>query len=342
MRAVLLLYCPDRKGMVAAMADFLYRHGGNIVHADQHHDAEAGMFFQRVEWDLAGFAFDRARSPRPSPLAERFAMAGSSASPTSARACAVRLAARPLPRRPALAPAHAASSPRTSRWSSATTPTCAAVADCFGVPFHVLPLDARDQAEEEAAIAELCRRHASTWWCWPATCRCCRRLRGPATAARIINIHHSFLPAFVGARPYHQAHERGVKLIGATAHYATEELDEGPIIEQDVVRVSHRDAVDDLVRKGRDLEKVVLARAVGLHLAIASWSTATRPSSSTEASRRQSARNVRVKPLTRRVYSPGGKVPGSAIVWSNSLWIAAQTSPSLAPLRRIPRVTIGP
>ena len=143
----------------------------------------------------------------------------------------------------------------------------APVAERHGIRFEHVPVTRETKAGGGAAPARAPRaRKASTSWCWPATCRSCRRSSSRRCPARIINIHHSFLPAFAGGQPYHAAHARGVKVIGATSHYVTAELDAGPIIAQDVVAVSHKDSVDDMVRKGRDLEKIVLARAVYAHL----------------------------------------------------------------------------
>jgi formyltetrahydrofolate deformylase len=267
MRAVLLLSCPDRKGLVAAVADFIYRHDGNIVHADEHTDFEAGVFLQRVEWDLEGFRLPPQEIGQAfRPLAERFGMAWdlrfSSPAPRLALFvskldhCLFDLLWR-----------------RRGGEIAAEVPLVLSnhedlrsVAEGFGVPYHVFPITPETRAVEEARMEE---RLAQAGVDLVVLARYMQVL-SPAFVARrrhaIINIHHSFLPAFAGARPYHQAYERGVKVIGATAHYVTEALDQGPIIEQDVVRVSHRDTVADMIRKGRDLERVVLARAVGLHL----------------------------------------------------------------------------
>ena len=264
---ILLIDCPDRQGVVAAVADFLCRHNANILHADQHQDAERGLFLMRVEWDLVSFDFVPTEFARLfAPIADRFQMRW-------------RLELSFLPPRVALfvskydhclvdllyrhhsgelacdIPLIVSNHPDAKRW-----------ADFYGVPFHVVPVEAGQKAEAERRQLELLREHnihlvvlarymqvlsADFMTRWPH---------------RIINVHHSFLPAFSGARPYHRAFERGVKLIGATSHYATVDLDEGPIIEQDVVRISHRDGLEDLLQKGRDLEKVVLSRAVRWHL----------------------------------------------------------------------------
>jgi formyltetrahydrofolate deformylase len=265
--AVLLLSCADQKGLVAAVSDFLYRHDGNIIHADQHTDQEEGVFLQRVEWELDGFALGRKEIAAAfQPIAERFRMTWrlhfSDELPRLA------LFASKLP--------HCLYD-LLARWRMgefrAEIPLVISnhenlrpIAEGFGVAFHHLPVTPETKAaQEERMLAALERQRVDL----VVLARYMQVLGAPLVERyreRIINIHHSFLPAFAGARPYHEAHERGVKIIGATAHYVTPALDEGPIIDQDVVRVSHRDAVADLVRKGRDLEKVVLARAVDLHL----------------------------------------------------------------------------
>jgi formyltetrahydrofolate deformylase len=264
---VVLAAGPDRKGLVAVLADFVYGHGGNITHADQHVDAEAGVFFQRVEFrlddvDLARDEILPALAPVVDPLGMRCDVrftddVGRMAILVSREAhCLYDLLAR-----------HAMGELRAEvPLVVGNHAELAPVAARFGVPFHHLPVTpATRDAQEDALLALLAREGVDL----VVMARYMQVLSGRVIAAhagRIVNIHHSFLPAFLGARPYHRAHERGVKLIGATAHYATEDLDQGPIIDQDVVRVSHRDGVADLVRKGRDLETVVLARAVRAHL----------------------------------------------------------------------------
>jgi formyltetrahydrofolate deformylase len=266
--AVLLLSCPDQRGLVAAVSDFLYRHHGNIVHADQHTDRERGLFVQRVEWELAGFDIARddiAAAFRP--LAERFAMDWSLRFSDHVPRLALMVSKLPHCLYDLLA-----------RWRMgelrADVPIIIGnhddarpIAEQFGVAYHHLPVDPSEKSAQERRAIELIDAAGADL---VVLARYMQILSADFIAhypSRIINIHHSFLPAFAGARPYHQAHARGVKIIGATAHYATAELDQGPIIEQDVARVSHRDTVADLVKKGRDLEKVVLARAVDLHLA---------------------------------------------------------------------------
>ena len=266
--ATLLLSCPDQKGLVATMADWVYRHDGNIVHADQHTDASEAVFFQRIEFDLDGFDLERGEIlPALAPLLERFAMR-----------CDLRFSdERPKVAVLVSTQAHCMYD-LLARWRmgelEAEIPLVisnhsdhADVAEHFDVQFAHLPVTPESRIEQETAILALLAEHDIDL---VVLARYMQILSAGFVAKypnRIINIHHSFLPAFAGGRPYHQAHDRGVKLIGVTAHYATAELDEGPIIEQDVVRVTHRDNVEDLVRKGRDLEMIVLARAVRAHLA---------------------------------------------------------------------------
>jgi formyltetrahydrofolate deformylase len=265
--AVLLVSCPDRKGLVAAVAEFVYRHDGSIRDADQHTDPESGLFLQRVEWDLQGFALPRAAIAEAfAPVAERFSMSWqlrfSDVVPRVAILCS-KLDHCLLD--------------LLWRWRSgelqaeipfviSNHPDVRATVGGFGVNFFLHAVAPETKAEEEALVRERLRAERVDLVILARYMQVLTDAFVSEWKGRIINIHHSFLPAFAGARPYHQAHQRGVKVIGATAHYVTSDLDEGPIIEQDVVRVSHRDTVDDLVRKGRDLERIVLARAVGLHL----------------------------------------------------------------------------
>ena len=265
--AVLLLSCPDQKGLVAAVSDFLYRNDGNIIHADQHTDLEEGVFLQRVEWELAGFAVAREEIEATfGPIAERFGMTWNLHFSDETPRIAVFVSTLPHCLYDLLA-----------RWRMgefrAEIPVIvsnhddlAPIARDFDVAFQRYDIDAETKAVEEARIAALLEEQDVEVVVLARYMQVLGEGFVERYRDRIINIHHSFLPAFAGARPYHHAHERGVKIIGATAHYVTAELDQGPIIAQDVVQVSHRDAVDDLVRKGRDLEKTVLARAVDLHL----------------------------------------------------------------------------
>jgi formyltetrahydrofolate deformylase len=265
--ATLLVSCPDQKGIVAAVSAFLYDNGGNIIHADQHTDLEEQVFLQRVEWELDGFGLDRDEiAPAFTPIARRFGMDWRVRFSDVRPRLAVFVSRQGHCLYDLLA-----------RWSDGEL-ACeiplivsnhaepAAAAEAFGVGFHHLAVTAdTKEAQEAKALDLLVAEDVET----VVLARYMQVLSPDFVARypnRLINIHHSFLPAFTGARPYHQAHERGVKVIGATAHYVTSELDAGPIIAQGVAPVSHRDSVDDLVRSGRDLEKVVLARAVRLHL----------------------------------------------------------------------------
>jgi len=265
--AILLIDCPDRKGIVASVGEFLYRHDANILHADQHQDGERGLFLMRVEWDLADFNLGPDEFTRKfAPIADRFQMRW-------------RLERSALPHRLAIFVSkydHCLVDLLYRHQSGELACDIALVvsnhadakrwADFYAVPFHHVPVEADTKAEAEARQIELLREYNVDLVILARY----MQVLSPQFVAhfpqRTINVHHSFLPAFSGARPYHRAFERGVKLIGATSHYVTEVLDEGPIIEQDVVRVSHRDGMDDLLQKGRDLEKVVLSRAVRWHL----------------------------------------------------------------------------
>src|SRR5436305_11894080 len=270
--AILLISCPDRKGEVATIADFIYRHGGNILHADEHGDQQSGLFLMRVEFDPRDFDIDLSQkdladfSRHFSPVAESFGMnwrlAQSSHRPrvimfvSKYDHCLVDLLYRHQSGElacdiPLIISNHADNQ---------------AVADFYKIPYAVVSAGKENKSAAEARIHELINQHRPDFMVLARYMQILSNEFVNRYPQRIINIHHSFLPAFVGARPYHQAFERGVKLIGATSHYVTEVLDDGPIIEQDVVRVSHRDTVEDLIRKGRDLEKVVLSRAVRWHV----------------------------------------------------------------------------
>jgi formyltetrahydrofolate deformylase len=265
--AILLVECPDRKGIVAAIAEFILRYDGNILHADQHQSAELNLFLCRVEWDLEGFRMDLREFPRLfAPIAETFQMHWrlelSSHRPRVAvfvskhDHCLVDLLYRHRSGElacdiPLIISNH---------------PDAKSHADFHGIPFHVIPVSRETKSEAEGQQLELLRQHGIELVILARY----MQILSPGFVRnfpqRIINIHHSFLPAFTGGRPHHQAFDRGVKLIGATAHYVIETLDEGPIIEQDVTRISHRDALEDLIQKGQDLEKVVLSRAVRWHV----------------------------------------------------------------------------
>ena len=265
--AILLVSCPDQKGLVASVSDFIFRHGGNILHTDEHTDAESAWFLMRVEFDPNGFDLPLDEVARHfDPIADRFGMEWRLTQPGQRKRmvimvskydhCLVDLLYRHKIGElncdiPLIISNHEDNRP---------------VADFYQIPFAVVPVTKDDKREaEQKQIALIHEKKAN----FVVLARYMQVLSEKFVAtfpSGIINIHHSFLPAFVGAKPYHQAFQRGVKLIGATSHYVTGVLDDGPIIEQDVVRISHRDSVEDLIQKGRDLEKVVLSRAVRWHI----------------------------------------------------------------------------
>jgi len=263
-RAVLLLQCPDRPGIVAAVGAYVADAGGNVVEADQHSDPAAGLFLQRVEFDVDA-TIDRVRDGF-APMAEGFAMDWSLHDLATRSRVAV-LASRQghclgdLLLRNALGELNA-----DFVLVASNHDTHAALVERFGIPFRHLP--ARDGAreEQERALGALLDETAPDVVVLARYMRVLPAWLTDRWTERMINIHHSFLPSFAGARPYAQAHERGVKVIGATAHYVTADLDEGPIIAQQVLPVSHRDDPTRLERRGRDLEAVVLAEALRLHL----------------------------------------------------------------------------
>jgi formyltetrahydrofolate deformylase len=265
--AVLLLSCADQPGIVAAVADFVYRHGGNIVDAQQHTDANDAVFFQRIEFELDGCDLARDEiEPALQELVDRFGMD-----------CAVRFSDE-IPRVGVLVSKEShCLVDLLARSRSGELPIEIAVVvsnhkdqaeltGWFGVEYRHLPVGPDTKPAQEAAVQTALEGHGVTLVVLARYMQILSPALCERWAGRCINIHHSFLPAFSGGRPYHQAHERGVKLVGVTAHYVTAELDDGPIIDQDVVRVSHRDSVADLRRRGRDLEVVVLARAVRAHV----------------------------------------------------------------------------
>ncbi len=263
--AVLLIDAPDRKGLVASVAGLLYRHGANITHADQHQDPEAGLFFMRVEWTLDGFdlgAFTTAFRPLAAELELRWRLERMSEKPRVAIFVSQYLhcLADLLYRR------GVGELPCEVSLIIGNHPQAEELAGFHNIPFHHVPVTAATKAEAERKQLDLLREHNIQLVVLARYMQILSPDFVREYPLRMINVHHSFLPAFVGARPYHAAFQRGVKLIGATSHYVTDVLDEGPIIEQDVVRISHRDQIPDLIQKGRDLERLVLSRALRWHL----------------------------------------------------------------------------
>lgn len=265
--ATLLVSCADRHGLVAALAQVLTGHGANILEADQHRSEQAGQFFQRIRFDLTELLTDRGTLERAlDEVARRFGMD-------------LRLYYDSVQMRVAIFVSQYDHCLFDLLWRyrsgelrcqipliiSNRRDLAGAVAP-MGIPFEVFPITPEDKLQQEAREIELLERHRIDLIVLARYMQVLSPSFVERYRQRIINIHHSFLPAFAGGRPYHQAAERGVKLIGATAHYATESLDEGPIIEQDVIRTTHKDSIVDLIRKGRDVERNVLGRAVRWHI----------------------------------------------------------------------------
>jgi len=264
---VLLISCPDRKGLVAVISDFIFRRDGNILHADEHRDEQTGLFLMRVEFDPAGMNVGlQELSAEFVAIADRYQMQWRLASGERRPRMAILVSQYDHCLADLLYRHQAGEFDCDIPLVISNHPNSEALARFYGAEFVYIPLTHETKQEAERRQIEL----LSEAGCDLVVLARYMQILSPVFLQefpqRVINIHHSFLPAFVGARPYHQAFERGVKLIGATSHYVTEMLDDGPIIEQSVVRVSHRDTVPDLVQKGRDLEKVVLSRAVGWHL----------------------------------------------------------------------------
>lgn len=265
--AILLISCPDRAGIVATLSTFLYENRGNIVDINQHVDLEEGAFFMRVEWELEGFAIAREGiAAALTPIVERFAMRWelhfSDIVPRAAlfvtkdNHCFYDLLSRHESGELAMEIPLIVSNREDLK----------PVAERFGIPFRYFPITAATKEAQERAEIAMLQEEQVDLVILARYMQILSPLMTEAFPNRIINIHHSFLPAFPGARPYHSAHKRGVKLVGATSHYVTEDLDEGPIIAQGVTPVSHSDSVQDFIRKGRALEQTVLSRAVWLHL----------------------------------------------------------------------------
>ena len=273
---IALLHGPDQPGLVARVAGWIFERGGNILHADQHRDTEAGVFFQRVEWEPAlGRRGDLATAQSDLAAAEvEFVEFARTTLGMSVRI----LSSMDRPRVAVfVSKADHCFHDLVLRWKAGDF-ACDIVAIVsnhtdldeavrgYGLPFFHIPVSATTKAAAEAQQRALLQEMRVGLVILARYMQVLSAELLASLGAPVINIHHSFLPAFAGGRPYHQAHARGVKLIGATAHYATRDLDEGPIIHQDVARVTHRHDVEDLVRKGRDLERLVLAQAVRWHL----------------------------------------------------------------------------
>lgn len=266
--AKLLLHCPDKPGIISAVTDFITINKGNIVYLDQYVDHIENIFFMRIEWELSDFLVPREKIEDyfETLYAQKYEMSFrlyfSDIKPRMAifvskmSHCLFDMLARYA----------------NGEWNVeipliiSNHPNLQHVAEKFGIPFYLFPITKETKAEQEAKEMELLAKHKVNFIVLARYMQVISENMINSYPNRIINIHHSFLPAFVGAKPYHAAFERGVKIIGATSHYVTTELDAGPILEQDVVRITHKDTVEDLVNKGKDLEKIVLSRAVQKHI----------------------------------------------------------------------------
>ena len=266
--AQLLLYCPDKQGILAEVTDFITVNKGNIIYLDQYVDHAENIFFMRIAWDINGFLIPKEKIEEyfDTLYARKYDMTFrlyfSGVKPRMAifvskmSHCLYDLLARYT----------------AGEWNVeipliiSNHPDLENVGKRFGIPFYVFPITKENKEEQERAEMELLAQHKINFIVLARYMQIISEKMIEAYPNRIINIHHSFLPAFIGAKPYHAAFERGVKIIGATSHYVTTELDAGPIIEQEIVRISHKDTIADLVNKGKDLEKIVLSRAVQKHI----------------------------------------------------------------------------
>jgi formyltetrahydrofolate deformylase len=266
--AILLVSCPDRKGVVASIAEFIFRHNGNILFADEHGDSATNLFLTRVEFDPTDFDFDLADFPKHfGPIARDFQMHWRLAHSTDRPRIAIFVSKYDHCLQDLLYRHQSGELRCEIPLIISNHPDNQRIADFYRVPYFVIPVTKENKRDAERKQIALVRENDCNL---VVLARYMQVLSTEFIEAfgsqNLINIHHSFLPAFVGSKPYHQAFERGVKLIGATAHYVTQVLDDGPIIEQNVVRIHHRDTIDDLVQKGRDIEKIVLSRAVRWHV----------------------------------------------------------------------------
>ncbi len=265
--AILLVSCPDRKGLVKEISSFIADNGGNIVHFDQHIDSRREIFFARVEWDIEGFKIPRDEiEERFATIARAFSMNFSLHFSSQVQRVAIFVSRQGHCFYDIMHRFRSGELNGKAELVISNHRDMEEVARFFGVPYYYIPKSRENKKEAEEKELTLLEEYRIDTI---VLARYMQILSGDFVARfpnRIINIHHSFLPAFPGAKPYHRAYEKGVKIIGATSHYVTELLDEGPIIEQDIIRVSHRDSLEDFIRKGKDIERIVLARAVKWHL----------------------------------------------------------------------------
>ena len=266
--AILLMHCPDRKGLVSNVTAFIDNNNGNIVNLDEHVDKEAGIFFMRIEWELEGFLIPKEKVADyfETTIAAKFDMdfniyfsdepARMAIFVSKMSHCMFDILARYY----------------SKEWNVeipliiSNHPDLEPIAEKFGIPFYVFPINKANKKEQEEKELALLKEHNISFVVLARYMQIISENFIDHYPNKIINIHHSFLPAFPGAKPYHSAYERGVKIIGATGHYVTSDLDAGPIIVQDINRITHKDSIKDLVNKGKDIEKIVLSRAIDYHL----------------------------------------------------------------------------
>lgn len=265
--AILLISCPDRKGLVATITKFISDNNGNIIHLDQHVDFLENIFLSRFEWDLQEFAIPREEIGSAfESIAKKFNMQWELHFSDSVPRMAIFVSKQTHCLYDVL------SRYQSGEWRVqipliiSNHTDAEPIAEKFGIPFHVFPITKETKKEQEAGQLALLAQHKIDFIVLARYMQILSPEFVQHYPNKIINIHHSFLPAFPGAKPYHSAYTRGVKIIGATSHYVTAELDSGPIIEQDIIRVSHRETIQDFIRKGKDLEKIVLSRAIWYHL----------------------------------------------------------------------------
>jgi len=265
--AVLLLSCPYRSGLVSRISNFIFERGGNIVDLDEHVSVDEGLFSIRVEWELENFSISRSElNDAFTPLAREFKADWKIHFSDRRDRVAIFVSKYDHCLQDLLWRHKAGELFCDIAMIISNHPDLEPLAKFYNIPFYVFPINKQNKAEQEKKEIALLRENDISTIILARYMQILSEDFVAAYPRNVLNIHHSFLPAFIGASPYKQAYQRGVKIIGATSHYVTEDLDEGPIIEQDVIRVSHRDSIKDMIRKGRDLERVVLARAVKAHL----------------------------------------------------------------------------
>ena len=266
--AKLLLHCPDKPGILAEVTDFITVNKGNIIYLDQHVDHVENIFFMRIEWELQDFLIpqEKIEDYFATLYAQKYAMSFRLYFSDTKHRMAIFVSKMSHCLFDMLARYTAGELNVDIPLIVSNHPDLQHVAERFGIPFYLFPITKENKAEQERLEMDLLAKYNITFIVLARYMQVISEQMIDAYPNRIINIHHSFLPAFVGAKPYHAAFERGVKIIGATSHYVTTELDAGPIIEQDIVRITHKDTVQDLINKGKDLEKIVLSRAVQKHI----------------------------------------------------------------------------